>query len=170
MKDLKARMRRKDRFWPRRYDLSTLGALRTVREFDDTYTAPHFGFKDAADYYHRASAMRIIERVRIPTLIIAAEDDPFVPPQPFRDRKVTGNPNIQVALSAHGGHCAFVGPASGEDDGYWAEGQIVDFVARAWAGHVQGRAGQGRASSAPTHPGGLSTVERTQGPSPLLRV
>jgi len=152
MKDLKERMRRKDRFWPGRYDLSKLGALRTVREFDDTYTAPHFGFKDAADYYHRASAMRIIERVRVPALIIAAEDDPFVPPQPFRDRKVTGNPNIQVALSAHGGHCAFVGPASGEDDGYWAEGQIVDFVERF------------------TRSGALARDERTRAPSPLLRV
>ena len=159
VKDLKARMRRKDRFWPGRFDLGLLAAVRTVREFDDAYTAPHFGFKDAADYYHRASAMRIIDRIHVPALVIAAEDDPFVPPQPFRDRKVTGNPHIQLALSEHGGHCAFVGPASGEDDGYWAEGRIVDFVER-----------EGRASSAPTHPGALSTAERTQGPSPLLRV
>ena len=130
VKDLKARMRRKDRFWPGRFDLSRLGSIRTVREFDDAYTAPHFGFKDAADYYHRASAMRIIDRVRVPALIITSEDDPFVPPQPFHDPKVTRNPSIQLAVSAHGGHCAFVGPPSGYDDGYWAEQQIVDFVGR----------------------------------------
>jgi predicted alpha/beta-fold hydrolase len=130
VKDLKARMRRKDRFWPGRFDLEKLNAIRTVREFDDAYTAPHFGFKDAADYYYRASSMRSIDRIRLPALIITAEDDPFVPAQTLHDAKVTGNPHIQLAICAHGGHCAFVGPASGEDDGYWAEHRIVDFVER----------------------------------------
>jgi len=130
VKDLKRRMRRKDRFWPGRFDMSQLGRIHTVREFDEVYTAPHFGFAGAADYYYRASAMRIIERVRVPTLVITAEDDPFVPPTPFRDARVVGHPCIELDLCAHGGHCGFVGPASGEDDGYWAEDRIVDFVAR----------------------------------------
>jgi predicted alpha/beta-fold hydrolase len=129
VKDLKRRMRRKDRFWPGRFDLSRLDGIKTVREFDDVYTAPHFGFSGADDYYHRASAMRIIERIRIPALVITAEDDPFVPPAPFRDAKVSANPCIEVDLCAHGGHCGFVGPAAGEDDGYWAETRIVNFVA-----------------------------------------
>jgi predicted alpha/beta-fold hydrolase len=130
VKDLKRRMRRKDRFWPGRFDLSRLGAIRTVREFDEVYTAPHFGFRGADDYYYRASAMRIIERIRVPSLVITAEDDPFVPPAPFRDAKLSGNPCVEVDLCAHGGHCGFVAPASGEDDGYWAENRIVEFVAR----------------------------------------
>ena len=62
VRDLKARMRRKARFWPGLFDLRKLGAIRTVREFDDAFTAPHFGFADAEDYYHRASAMRVIDR------------------------------------------------------------------------------------------------------------
>jgi len=130
VKDLKRRMRRKDRFWPGRFDLGGLDRIRTVREFDEVYTAPHFGFNGADDYYYRASAMRIIERIRIPALVITAEDDPFVPPAPFRDPKISSNPCIEVDLCAHGGHCGFVGPPSGEDDGYWAESRIVDFVAR----------------------------------------
>jgi uncharacterized protein len=130
VKDLKRRMRRKDRFWPGRFDLTKLQHVRTVREFDEMYTAPYFGFHGAEDYYHRASAMRIIERIRIPALVITADDDPFVPSQPFRDPKVAGNPCIQLAICEHGGHCGFVGPASAEDDGYWAENQIVDFVHR----------------------------------------
>jgi hypothetical protein len=166
VKDLKARMRRKDRFWPGAFDLTRLGAIRTVREFDDAYTAPHFGFKDAADYYHRASSMRIIDRVRLPALVITAEDDPFVPAPPFRDPKVIGNPNIHVAICEHGGHCAFVGPASGEDDGYWAERQIVDFAER----HTKDIA----AGSERTRPmaGAGDTVAadaRTRGPSLPLR-
>ena len=128
VKDLKRRMRRKARFWPGRYDMSKLSHIRTVRQFDEVYTAPHFGFANAEDYYHRASAMRVVDRIRVPALVISAEDDPFVPPGPFRDPAVTGNPAITLRLSASGGHCGFVGPAQGEDDGYWAEKQILDFV------------------------------------------
>src|SRR5262245_28335887 len=130
VRDLKQRMRRKDRCRPGAFDLSRLAAIRTVREFDEVYTATYFGFRNAEDYYHRASAMRIVDRIRVPTLVITAEDDPFVPSQPFHNPKVTGNPHIDLRISAHGGHCGFVGPKSGEDDGYWAENQIVDFVSR----------------------------------------
>jgi predicted alpha/beta-fold hydrolase len=130
VKDLKRRMRRKDRFWPGRFDMGLLGRIRTVRQFDDAYTAPHFGFNGADDYYYRASAMRIVERIRIPALVITAEDDPFVPPAPFQDVRLSGNPCIELDVCPHGGHCGFVGPASGEDDGYWAENRIVEFIAR----------------------------------------
>jgi uncharacterized protein len=129
VRDLKRRMRRKDRCHPGRFDLTKLNAVKTVREFDETYTAPYFGFRNAEDYYHRASAMRVIDRVRLPALVITAEDDPFVPSAPFHDPKVTGNPHIDLRISAHGGHCGFVGPSSANDDGYWAENQIVEFLA-----------------------------------------
>lgn len=137
VRDLKARMRRKDRHWPGRFDLSKLSSIKTVRQFDDVYTAPHFGFADAEDYYHRASAMRVIDRVRVPALVITAADDPFVPSPPFRDPRVTGNSHVTLRLSEHGGHCGFIAarpPRNGHnghdqlDDGYWAEQQIVTFV------------------------------------------
>jgi len=128
VRDLKRRMRRKEKVRPGHFDLRKLGAIRTVRDFDEAYTAPHFGFRDAEDYYHRASAMRLVDRIRVPALIIAAEDDPFVPTESFRDPRVAGNRWITLCVSAHGGHCAFVGPASADDDGYWAESRIVSFV------------------------------------------
>jgi predicted alpha/beta-fold hydrolase len=128
VRDLKRRMRRKDRFHAGGFDLTRLNAIKTVREFDEVYTAPYFGFRNAEDYYHRASAMRVIDRVSVPALVIAAEDDPFVPSQPFHNATVTGNPRIDLRISKHGGHCGFIGPRSGEDDGYWAENQIVEFV------------------------------------------
>jgi uncharacterized protein len=130
VKDLKRRMRRKNRVSPGRFDLTRLKSVRTVREFDERYTAPHFGFRSAEDYYHRASSLRIIDRVAVPTLVIAAKDDPFVPPESFQDPKVTSNPHIDLRLSDHGGHCGFVGPSAFGDDGYWAERQIVDFSLR----------------------------------------
>jgi uncharacterized protein len=130
VKDLKRRMKRKERFWPGLFDLSRLARIKTVRQFDAAFTAPYFGFESAEDYYHRASSMRVIDRIRVPALVITAEDDPFVPSQPFRDPKVTGNRHIDLRICAHGGHCGFVGAASADDDGYWAERQIVEFVAR----------------------------------------
>ena len=128
VRDLKRRMRRKDRFTPGSFDLTRLNAIKTVRQFDEAFTAPYFGFRNAEDYYHRASAMRVIDRIQVPALVITAEDDPFVPSQPFHDPKVTSNPYIDLRISPHGGHCGFVGERSADNDGYWAEAQIVDFV------------------------------------------
>ena len=128
MKSLRARMRRKKAAFPSEYDISRLNRIWTIRTFDDVYTAPHHGFDGAADYYHRASAVRVIDRIRVPALIITAEDDPFVPSAPFRDAAVTGNRNLTVVITPHGGHCAFVERAQGDYDGYWAEREIVRFV------------------------------------------
>jgi uncharacterized protein len=128
VRDLKRRMQRKERYWPGRFDLTKLNRIRTVREFDEVFTAPHFGFQNAEDYYHRASAMRVVDRICLPALVMIAEDDPFVPFGLFQDPKVVGNPHITVFACRYGGHCAFVGSASGEDDGYWAEKRIVEFV------------------------------------------
>jgi len=126
---LKARMRRKAAAVPGVFDLEPLGRIWTVRQFDEAYTAPHHGFRDAADYYHRASARRVVDRIRIPTLILTAADDPFVPVEPFRDPAVTGNAAITATITAHGGHCAFVERPEDGYDGYWAEREVVRFAA-----------------------------------------
>ena len=130
VRGLRARMRRKNVTHPGRFSLEKLSSVWTVRQFDAAYTAPFFGFASAEDYYHRASAMRVIDRIRVPALVITAEDDPFVPSGPFKDRKVTSNPHLSVMVTRHGGHCGFVGPATQTSDGYWAEERIVDFASR----------------------------------------
>jgi predicted alpha/beta-fold hydrolase len=159
VRDLKRRIRRKARLRPGAFDLTRLTGVRTVREFDEAYTAPHFGFLNAEDYYYRASAMRVVDRISVPALIITSEDDPFVPSGPFRDPKVTGNSHITLHLCEHGGHCGFVGDRHGEDDGYWAEDAIVDFVEQqsATAGRRQPTQG--------TDP----EADQTRVPFPLLR-
>ncbi|MSO30061.1 MAG: alpha/beta fold hydrolase [Acidobacteria bacterium] len=128
VRNLKARMRRKAAAHPTLFSLEALRRVWTVRQFDEAYTAPHHGFADATDYYYRASAMRVIDAVRVPALIITAEDDPFVPITPFRDAAVTGNPNITVRITPHGGHCAYLERGDGDYDGYWVEREIVRFV------------------------------------------
>jgi predicted alpha/beta-fold hydrolase len=128
VRNLKRRMRRKAKAWPGRWSLAALRNVRTIREFDAAYTAPFHGFRDAADYYHRASAMRVIDRISVPTLVLTAADDPFVPPGPFREPAVVGNRHLTVTITAHGGHCGFVEEARDGYDGYWAEREIVHFL------------------------------------------
>jgi predicted alpha/beta-fold hydrolase len=136
VRNLRARMRRKDQAWPRAFDLAPLGSTWTIRRFDEIYTAPHHGFAGASDYYFRASALRVVDRIRIPTLILAADDDPFVPADQFRSDAIRANPWITVRVERHGGHCGFIAPANGTGDGYWAEETAVGFLAAA----VQGAA------------------------------
>jgi uncharacterized protein len=125
---LKARIRRKAALHPDRFPIERLEQVRTVRDFDEYFTAPHFSFQGASDYYFRASAMRVIDRIRVPALVITAEDDPFVPSKPFHDPRVRTNPHLNVIVTRHGGHCGFAADANGNDDGYWAESQIVEFA------------------------------------------
>jgi predicted alpha/beta-fold hydrolase len=129
-RNLQARMRRKARAFPGGFDLAGLWKIWSIRAFDDRYTAPHHGFAGASDYYHRASALRVIDKVARPALILSAADDPFVPPEIFDTPAVRDNPNITTVITSHGGHCAFVEQPN-EYDGYFAEKTVVDFLATA---------------------------------------
>jgi len=128
VRNLKARMRRKAAAVPGVYALDALRDVWSIRRFDDVYTAPSHGFRDSADYYYKASALRVIDRIRVPTVILAAEDDPFVPPGPFRAAAITRNPHITVVITPHGGHCGYVERAEDGYDGYWAEREVIRFA------------------------------------------
>ena len=114
--------------WERR--LASVTKDRTVRQFDDVYTAPHHGFAGASDYYYKASAMRVIDRVRIPALILTAEDDPFVPGDQFREAAVTGNSHVIARVERFGGHCGFISDSPGDE--YWAESAAARFLERSF--------------------------------------
>ncbi|HUO59368.1 MAG TPA: alpha/beta fold hydrolase [Candidatus Acidoferrales bacterium] len=124
---LRARMRRKAELFPGRYDLTHLGRARSVREFDDLFTAPYMGYKNAEDYYSQCSSSRVLDRIARPTLVIHALDDPFVVLLPETERKLRDNPSITYLRCAHGGHCAFLAAPNGYD-GRWAEQQVVNFL------------------------------------------
>jgi len=129
LRDLRKRLRRKAQLFPDRYRLDGIGRIRTLREWDDVVTAPHCGYRDANDYYARASALRVAAAIGVPTLILVAQDDPFIPLGSFRDPAIVQNPNITVVAPQHGGHCAFISNAdSGER--YWAEARVVEFCLR----------------------------------------
>ncbi len=135
LKRLRKRIEIKKRLYPDLYDLTDLRLARTVREFDDRFTSRAHGFDGADDYYTRASSIRIIDQIRIPTLIIHAQDDPFIPFEPLRAEAVRENPNILLIATEHGGHVAFVSAAPGVDprpghdqeDRFWAENRAIEF-------------------------------------------
>jgi predicted alpha/beta-fold hydrolase len=129
VRNLRARMRRKAALWPGVFDLAPLSRIWTIRAFDEMYTAPHHGFSGASDYYFKASAMRVIDRIRVPALVLSAADDPFVPGDQFREDALRSNPAVTVRLEPFGGHCGFIGAATPDD--YWAERSAVAFLAAA---------------------------------------
>jgi len=123
---LKARARRKARFFPGTITLDGIEKVRTVRDFDDRITAPNFGFRDADDYYFRASALRSISGLSVPTLLVAAKDDPIVPYASLSIPAVLENPHIAVELTEHGGHCGYISRWPGPNR-FWAESRLIEF-------------------------------------------
>ena len=129
---LKARIRNKALLFPERYKLNGLRRIRTVREYDDALTAPYSGFRDASDYYARASPARFLPKIARPTLILAAENDPFVPFSTIAAAAACANPAIQLVSSPYGGHCAFI--SSSREERFWSEARIVEFCENIAAG------------------------------------
>ena len=127
MSSLKSRIRFKQKLFPDRYDVSALPRIRTIREFDEAFVAAAAGFKNVDDYYYGASSLRVIANIRIPTLIIHAEDDPFIPFAPLRDPVFAENPYILMIATERGGHVAFISSARADEDRFWAENRVVEF-------------------------------------------
>lgn len=123
---LMSRYARKQQLFPHLYSTNGLPPIRTVRQFDDFIIAPRFGYRDAQDYYESVSAKRVAAQIRVPFLMITAQDDPFVPYASFLAAKISANPAIQFVASEHGGHCGFISKHSGAER-FWAEQRIVEF-------------------------------------------
>jgi len=130
LRSLVARYRRKAALYPAIYDASRANGLRSLRDFDERVTAFYAGFAGADDYYYRAAAARVVDRIAIPALVLHAQDDPFVRLTPESRGKLLANPAITLIETAHGGHCAFLADADPErgDDGYWAEATLLRFL------------------------------------------
>ena len=125
---LKARVQRKASLSPGRWDLKGLRTITRISEFDDHYTAPDGGYRDAADYYDRSGARHVLHSIAVPTTIITAQDDPFIPYSMFLTPSVQQNPSIRLLAPTHGGHCGFFQTRRSEEDRYWVENRIVEIV------------------------------------------
>src|ERR1700712_2118362 len=130
LRALLKRFRRKAMLFPHVFDPQRAANISSLREFDDRITALYSGFQSADDYYFRAAAARVLDRIAIPTLILHALDDPFVRLVESTREAIAANLKITFIETTHGGHCAFLSsPVPGEgDDGYWAESTLLRFI------------------------------------------
>jgi uncharacterized protein len=110
-------------------------SARTLYEFDDVVTAPVHGFVDAADYYARSSSIAFLPNIRVPTLLLSAVDDPFLPSEVLMEvRQVAAtNAKIEIEFPSKGGHVGFVSGQNPLRPFYYAEWRVAEFFERAIA-------------------------------------
>ena len=107
-------------------DYSGIEKIKSFREFDNRFTAPLHGFKDAQDYYDTNSCRRWLESVEVPLLIVNAKDDPFLTKECFPVREARRNKNLFLETPKSGGHVGFV--TFDSDRHYWSEKRAQDFL------------------------------------------
>jgi predicted alpha/beta-fold hydrolase len=114
-------------------DLGPVGLpkVMTLFDFDELYTAPRNGFAGAFDYYNRSSAGPLIPRIRVPGLVIHAEDDPFIPAEPFRS--VSFPAGLALELIPSGGHLGYLSQSRWMGDRRWLDARLIAWLASHWA-------------------------------------
>jgi predicted alpha/beta-fold hydrolase len=127
IKSLIAKVEIKARRFPNTFDITQSRMIRTFQEFDDRYTAPIHGFRDAADYWRKSSGQQYLHRITIPTLLLNAGDDPFLTPESFPFAEAERNPCLFFEVPESGGHLGFIDLARGTEP--WFERRVVEFLA-----------------------------------------
>ena len=122
LQSLRKKIKQKSKLFPQYYDAGKLSAVNSLFSFDDLYTAPHAGYANAAQYYQAASSGPLLHKIKTPTLIITAQDDPLVP---FNSFARIDNPYVRLFAPEHGGHVAFL--ARQKQEYFWADTQILSF-------------------------------------------
>ncbi len=104
----------------------------TMWDFDDLVTAPVHGFANADDYYTRSSSIRFLHAIRVPTLLLSAIDDPFLPAEVLDEVRAIAvhNPSLELEFVPHGGHVGFIGGANPFRPEYYAERRVGHFFER----------------------------------------
>ena len=122
---LRQRIHRKSKLSPHLYSHDGLETVKTIWEFDDRFTAPLFGFGNAANYYATQSAARFLHQIRTPALLIAAKDDPLVPFEMYRHPALEENPALTLVAPEHGGHLGFL---SKKRPRFWMDENVLDWM------------------------------------------
>lgn len=104
---LRRKIRGKAARFPGRLDLKGLGRIGTFLEFDERYTAPINGFAGAEHYWRESSCLRVLEKIRLPVLLLNALDDPFLSPACHPRELAAGHEFLHLELSPAGGHVGF---------------------------------------------------------------
>lgn len=126
LRALRQKVRVKAKQHPDRVSTEWLWKTHTLRGFDDAYTAPVHGFRDADHYYRRASSKPLLPDITVPTLLLNAADDPFLPPACYPYSTARNHDCLTLEVPENGGHGGFV---SFNDSGeYWSEHRTTSFL------------------------------------------
>lgn len=130
LSSLRRTVRRKVRRHGHEYDMERVRDARTLREFDDAFTAPVHGFEDAEDYYRESSSARFLSAVRTPSLLLHARDDPFLPAAAIPTDAARRSRWITPVITDRGGHLGFVERRPGLRPGLWPESVAARYLDR----------------------------------------
>ncbi len=127
-------------------------AARTLYEFDDVVTAPVHGFAGAADYYLRSSSIHFLARIRVPTLLLSAFDDPFLPSDVLEQVRGVAATNsvLETEFPERGGHVGFISGATPWRPFYYAEWRVAEFLHYALRGAYRHEPGGVRSGTTST--------------------
>jgi predicted alpha/beta-fold hydrolase len=126
LKTLGHKLEQKKEMYPNELDLTDYSLFWSFPEFDDKYTAPLHGFKNADDYYSRASSKQFLKSIRVPTLLVNAKNDPFLSEKCFPLEEAQHNPYLYLEIPEHGGHVGFAEDM--RNDIYYSEARAVRFL------------------------------------------
>ena len=136
VKSLIAKAVAKSRQFPDLLPIERIRRCRGIVDFDDIATAPLHGFRDAWDYYEKSSCGPYLPRIRVPTLLLSAADDPYIPIDAFPTEAARQSQYLAAFLTRYGGHQGFVGGGVFEQPRFWAEEIVVQFLQNALAGQL----------------------------------
>ena len=126
LRNLKNKVRIKHQQFPEIIPLNGLNEIKNLREFDDIYTGPIHGFTGADDYYSQCSAIRFLAGINIPSLIVNAKNDPFLPDECYPYELISQYPNIVFETPDHGGHVGFM--EINKQGYFWSEKRALAFA------------------------------------------
>ncbi|PSQ97056.1 MAG: alpha/beta hydrolase [Bacteroidetes bacterium SW_9_63_38] len=129
LRSLQAKIRRKAERHPDTVSTAPLQDVRTLRDFDDAYTAPLNGFDDADTYYRAASSRPLLPDIAVPTLLVNATNDPFLADACYPTDIAVDHPDLTLEMPRQGGHVGFV--TFNEAGEYWSERRTASFLATA---------------------------------------
>jgi predicted alpha/beta-fold hydrolase len=109
-----------------RYTEEQFRNARTIYAIDDQLTAPSFGFGTANRYYETQSSIRFLDQIRVPTLLIQAKDDTFIPFTMFDHPAFRSNPNLKLIVTDYGGHLGFL---QRQGRRFWIDEVVTEWIA-----------------------------------------
>lgn len=125
LKSFRQKLEQKQVLFPGQIDLRDFAAIRNFQDYDSRFTAPMHGFASAEEYWRESSSKPWVPSIQVPTLLVSAGDDPFLPPECYPQREAAANPNFTLEITPHGGHVGYIRWRS---ERYWSELRAMQFL------------------------------------------